>query len=80
MSICVTTYMAKDTEFMELYKKTPTDKKEFVRATILEEAAEYLNKRAFEDFGMHNKAVGMALSKLILKAKECEEREAKSSQ
>jgi len=75
MAICLTKPMAKDTTFMEEWKDTPKDDKEYLRATILKEAAEYLNKKAFEDFGMHNAAVGMELSKLILIAKECLEKQ-----
>ena len=66
--------MTKDKEFLKYWKQLPSDKKEYVRATITSDAAEYLNKKAFEDFGMHNRAVGMALSKIILKAKEFEEK------
>ena len=75
MSTCLTNIMAKDKDFMLRWKNTPTDEKEYVRATILGEAAEYLNKKAFEDFGMHNAAVGMEISKLVLIAKDCLEKE-----
>lgn len=74
MSMCITEGMAKDLSFMATWKKLPKEQKEYIRATITVEAAEYLNRKAFEDFGMDNRAVGMELSKLILKAKECEEK------
>lgn len=77
MSMKITEDMAKDTEFMAKWKNIPKEQKEYVRATITSEAAEYLNEKAFKEFGMHNAAVGMALSKLILKAKECEEKQDK---
>jgi len=46
-----------------------SDKRQ-VRATITEEAFEFLEQMAFHDFGMMKKgAVGMELTKLILIAK-----------
>lgn len=77
MSSCITDIMPKDETFMNLWKAKTKDEKEYVRATILAEAAEYLNRKAFEDFGMHNAAVGMEISKLILIAKDCLEKQEK---
>ena len=69
--------MAKDKEFMEKWKRTPKENKEYIKATILEEAAEFLNKRTFDDFGMHQASVSMELSKLILITKDCLEKQEK---
>jgi hypothetical protein len=69
--------MAKDKEFLEKWKKTPQEHKENIRATILEEAAEFLNRKAFEDFGMQRGSVSMELSKLILIARDCLEKQEK---
>ena len=77
MLICENSFMAKDEEFMEKWKNTPKRNKEYIRATILEEAAEFLNKRAFEDFGMQQGSVSMELSKLILIARDCLEKQKK---
>lgn len=66
--------MAKDTEFLDRWKNTPKEEKEYVRVTMLTEAAEFLNKQAFEDFGMHQSAVSMEISKLVLIAKKCLEK------
>lgn len=74
MTTCENDIMAKDPEFMEQWKKTPKEEKEYIRATLLSEAAEYLNRKAFEDFGMHQAAVSMEVSKLILIAKDCLEK------
>lgn len=74
MASCLNDIMAKDTEFMKRWKEIPAKEKEYVRATITPEAAEFINKTAFEDFGMHNASVGMAISKLILIAKDCLEK------
>jgi hypothetical protein len=71
MANCETDCMAKDTKFMDKWKNTPKEEKEYVRVTMLTEAAEFLNKQAFEDFGMHQSAVSMEISKLILIAKQC---------
>jgi len=77
MLICVNSYMAKDKEFLEKWKNTSKENKENIRATILEEAAEFLNKQAFEDFGMQRGSVSMELSKLILIARDCIEKQEK---
>lgn len=66
--------MAKDTEFLDRWENTPKEEKEYVRVTMLTEAAEFLNKQAFEDFGMHQSAVSMEISKLVLIAKKCLEK------
>lgn len=78
MAICIHEHMTKDIDFMTKWKQLPKEDKEYVRATITAEAAEYLNKKAFEDFGMDNRAVGMALSKLILIARDCLEKQGQS--
>jgi hypothetical protein len=74
MSSSLNDIMAKDSKFMNLWKELPKDKKEYVRATITAEAAEFINKTAYEDFGMHNASVGMAISKLVMIAKDCLEK------
>ncbi len=77
MLICVNSFMAKDKEFLEKWKSTPKENKEYIRATILDEAAEFLNRQAFEDFGMQQGSVSMELSKLILIARDCLEKQKK---
>lgn len=62
--------MKKDEEFIKKWKNTPKEGKERLSVTILEEAADFINKKAFEDFGMHNAGVGMEISKLVLIAKK----------
>lgn len=75
MTSCLNDNMAKDTVFMETFRSIPKDEKEYIRATITKEAAEFIKKTAFEDFDMHNASVGMAISKLVLIAKDCLEKE-----
>lgn len=49
-----------------------------VRGMITKEAAEFLENEAFKDFGMMKKgAIGMELTKLILSAKDCLEKQKK---
>lgn len=61
----------------ELEAKWTAEKdKVLVRATVTKEAAEFLEKMAFDDFGMMKKgALGMELTKLLLIAKECLEKQ-----
>jgi predicted XRE-type DNA-binding protein len=75
MTVLIEDNMTKDTQFQERWKATPKEEKdEYIRATLLNEVAEYITQKAFEDFGMHQSAISMELNKLILKAKECEEK------
>ena len=49
-----------------------------LRGKVTKEAFDFLEETAFHDFGMMKKgAVGMELTKLILIAKECLEKESK---
>lgn len=75
MTECLNDSMVKDTAFMERWKELEKADKEYIRATVTSEAAEFINKTAYEDFGMHNASVGMAISKLVLIAKDCLEKE-----
>lgn len=50
-------------------------KKILVRGSVPPDVAEFLEKKAFEDFGMMKKgAIGMELTKLLRIAKECVEK------
>lgn len=77
MSTCLNDIMAKDEVFMKQWKELDKEEKEYIRATITLKAAEFINKTAFEDFGMHNASVGMAISKLVMIAKDCLEKQEK---
>lgn len=47
-----------------------------VRGSVPSDVAEFLEKKAFEDFGMMKKgAIGMELTKLLRIAKECVEKQ-----
>jgi len=49
-----------------------------VRGMITKEAADFLENEAFKDFGMMKKgAIGMELTKLILIARDCIEKQEK---
>ena len=55
------------------------ENKILVRATVTKEASDFLESMAFNDFGMMKKgALGMELTKLILVAKDCLEKQEKS--
>lgn len=71
MSMCIVRDMAKDKEFIKLFKNTPKEEKTFFRATILEEANEFIEEIAVDEFGLDPRNKGMAVSKLILIAKDC---------
>jgi hypothetical protein len=50
--------------------------KVLVRATVTKDAADFLENMAFNDFGMMKKgALGMELTKLLLIAKDCLEKQ-----
>ncbi len=75
MATCLINSMAtetKDIAFMEEWKNIPKEEKVFVRATILKEAADFIEDKAYKDFGINNKAMGMEISKLILSIKNSE--------
>jgi hypothetical protein len=57
--------------FMEKWKNSKREQK---RVTIMEEALEFANERAFKDFGMGQSSLSMEVSKLILIAKDCLEK------
>ena len=62
-----------DPEIKKLEKNWNEEKeKVLVRGMVTQEAAEFLEKMAFEDFGMMKKgAIGMELTKLLLIARDC---------
>lgn len=50
--------------------------KVLIRGKVTKEASDFLEEQAFKDFGMMKKgAIGMELTKLLLYAKECLEKE-----
>ena len=69
--------MTKETKENEnLEAKWSSDKyKILIRGLVTREASEFLEIQAFNDFGnMKKSAIGLELTKLILKAKECMEK------
>lgn len=77
MPVYVNRLMEIDKEFMKKWKETPRENKESIRATLLKEAKIFLHKKAFEDFGIHQSSISMELSKLILIARDCLEKQEK---
>lgn len=65
--------ITEDPEIKALEKKWNEEKeKVLVRGMVTQEAAEFLEKMAFNDFGMMKKgAIGMELTKLLLIARDC---------
>lgn len=59
-------------EFLEKWEK---DKKEQKRVSFMNEAFEFINRKAFDDFGMTQSSFSKEVSKLILIAKDCLEKE-----
>jgi hypothetical protein len=58
-------------ELKRLEKEWLETDKILIRGTVTPDVAEFLEKRAFEDFGMMKKgAIGMELTKLLRVAKE----------
>ena len=66
-----------DKKFMKKWRGTSKENKESIRATLLKETVIFLHKKAFEDFGMQKGSVSMELSKLILIARDCLEKQKK---
>jgi thermostable 8-oxoguanine DNA glycosylase len=65
-------------EIKEFEKKWTVSERIMVRGMITKEAAEFLENEAFKDFGMMKKgAIGMELTKLILIARDCLEKQEK---
>jgi hypothetical protein len=58
--------------FMEKWKNSKREQK---RVTIMEEALDFANEQAFKDFGMGQSSLSMEVSKLILIAKDCLEKQ-----
>ena len=61
-----------DEKFLARWKDS---KKEQKRVTLMEEALDFANERAFKDFGMGQSSVSMEISKLVLIAKDCLEKQ-----
>lgn len=66
-----------DKKFMKKWKGTSRENKELIMATLLKEAMIFLHRKAFEDFGIHQASISMELSKLILIARDCLEKQKK---
>lgn len=59
-------------ELRELEREWLKANKVLIRGTVTPDVAEFLEKKAFDDFGMMKKgAIGMELTKLLRVAKEC---------
>jgi uncharacterized coiled-coil protein SlyX len=64
------------TELNDIFQeKWKNSKREQKRVTLMEEALEFVNEQAYKDFGMGQSSFSMEVSKLILIAKECLEKE-----
>ncbi len=64
------------TELIKLEREWTKADKILLRGTVTPDVAEFLEKMAFEDFGMMKKgAIGMELTKLLRIAKECVEKQ-----
>ena len=63
----------KDIDLGKVEFQWNNDKKRvLIRATVTQEASKFLEEQAFKDFGMLKKgAIGLELTKLILVAKDC---------
>jgi len=63
-------------ELKKLEKEWLEADKVLIRGTVTPDVAEFLEKRAFDDFGMMKKgAIGLELTKLLRVAKECIEKQ-----
>ena len=61
-------------EFLQKWEK---DEKEQKRVSLMKEAFDFINIKAFEDFGVTQSSFSKEVSKLILIAKDCLEEESK---
>jgi len=77
MATGIKIFMPKGTpELKKLEKEWLEADKVLIRGTVTPDVAEFLEKRAFDDFGMMKKgAIGLELTKLLRVAKECIEKQ-----
>jgi len=77
MATGIKIFMPKGTpELKRLEKEWLEADKVLIRGTVTPDVAEFLEKRAFDDFGMMKKgAIGLELTKLLRVAKECIEKQ-----
>lgn len=59
-------------EFLNKWKNSGKEQK---RVSMLQEALDFVNQKAFDDFGITQSSFSMEVSKLILIAKDCLEKE-----
>ena len=64
-----------DENFIAKWKNDPEKKQR--RITLTKEALDFASEQAFNDFGMGQSSLSMAVSKLILIAKDCLENQKK---
>ena len=62
-------------ENLKFMEKWDSQKKEQKRVSIIEEVIPFINDRAYKDFGLEPSAFSKEVSKLILIAKECLEKQ-----
>lgn len=75
MAINLNVIMTPENEkFLEIWD---SQKKEQKRVSIIKEALTFVNQRAFDDFGLEQSAFSKEVSKLILIAKDCLEKQEK---
>jgi hypothetical protein len=69
---CVIMKQNENTDLGSFEKEWNAAEKVLVRGKITKEASDFLEERAFHDFGMMKKgAIGMELTKLLLVARDC---------
>ena len=71
MVLCVN-MTPENEEFLEKWNKSEKEQK---RVSLMKEALNFANNKAFEDFGMTQSSFSKEVSKLILIAKECLEKD-----
>jgi len=71
MVLCVN-MTPENEEFLEKWNKSEKEQK---RVSLMKEALDFANNKAFEDFGMTQSSFSKEVSKLILIAKECLEKD-----
>ena len=73
MNLCVNMTLENE-EFLQKWEK---EEKEQKRVSLMKEALDFVNNKAFEDFGMTQSSFSKEVSKLVLIAKEALEKESK---
>lgn len=75
MNVFVNMTSKNNKAFLEHWKQEKV--KEQKRVSLTQEALEFINRQAFEDFGITQSSFSKEVTKLILIAKDCLEKESK---